>query len=281
MLNSTIAHIVHHVKVNADPIKIVEAQTLAKSKTGKVREIKGKAGEIIVVKKGRKDAIKELIGGQLSPEVFTLIQILRKQIETEQFMPETAQGQRGKGMSATEAARLDTNAHDMVALKSVLLDKWIEGTAILIAELVQAYYTPQRRIRVIGSDGMTKNAVVTDQLKSVEWDLEIEPGSTLPFDEERRKNDYLTAYKMLDAPVVNPMIEDMMRILNIANRQKVLARHNGYQLFKQFITMSAQIAAIPPEQSMAAIPAIMPQVLQLMKQVQGLMPQRPQQGNAA
>jgi hypothetical protein len=158
---------------------------------------------------------------------------------------------------------------------------WIESTAILIAELVQAYYTPQRRIRIIGSDGTMTNDQMSDQLKNVEWDLEIEPGSTLPFDEQRRKDDYLAAYKILENPNPNPLLDDLLRVLNIANRQKVLMKHAGTQLFKQFVAMSAQIAAIPPEQKLAMIPKVMPQVLQLMEQVKGLVPQQQGNSNAA
>jgi len=279
LLNVTIAHLIQHVKLNADPIKIIEAQTLAKDKRGKVRVIKGKAGEIVVVKKGRKDGIRNLESGRLGPEVYTLAEFLKRDIETQQFMHETAQGVSTKGkITATEAARLDTNAHDMIALRSVLLDKFIESTASNIAELVQDRYEPERRLRIIGTDGQTRNLVMDMELKRVEWDLEIEPGSTLPFDEERRKNDYATAYKLLGEPVVNPMLEDMLRVLNIANRSKILARHKQTQLFRQFIMLAQQVQGaiqqaqqagepISPETLIAAKEQLMQQVLQLMQQV--------------
>ncbi len=279
MLNSTIAHLIQHVKLNADPQTIVEAQTLAKDKRGNVREIKGKAGEIIIAKKGRMGAIKRLEAGRIGPEVFTIIDYLRKDIESQQFMHPTAQGATVKGdLSATEAARLDTNAHDMVAMRSVLLDKWIEGTAINIAEMVQKYYDLERRLRIIGTDGETRNIMMDAELKQVEWDLEIEPGSTLPFDEERRKNDYAAAYKYLSDPNINPMLEDMLRILNIANRSKILSKHKQTQVFRQFVMLSQQVQGliqqaqqsggqIKPEQLAAAKEQVLQQVLALMQQV--------------
>lgn len=278
MLNSTVAHLIQHIKLNADPQKIVEAQTLAKDKKGRVREIKGKAGELIIVKKGRKDGIRNLEAGRLGQEVFVLIDYLKKDIETQQFMHPTAQGANVRNMSATEAARLDTNAHDMVAMRSVLLDKWIEGTAINIAEMLQKYYDTERKLRIIGTDGETRNIMMNAELKRVEWDLEIEPGSTLPFDEERRKNDYLAAYKLLAEPNVNPMLEDMLRILNIANRSKILSKHKQTQIFKQFVMLSQQVTAmmqqvqqgggqITPEQLAMAKEKVLQQVMQLMQQV--------------
>jgi len=278
MLNSTVAHLIQHIKLNADPQTIVESQTLAKDKKGRVREIKGKAGEIIIVKKGRKEAIRRLEAGRIGPEVFVLIDHMRKDIESQQFMHPTAQGASAKGdLSATEAARLDTNAHDMVAMRSVMLDKWIEGTALNIAEMVQKYYEIDRRLRIIGTDGETQNLLMNEQLKKVEWDLEIERGSTLPFDEERRKNDYMAAYKILGEPVVNPILEDMLRILNIANRSKILVKHQQTQVFRKFVALSQQVEGllrqaqsggqIAPEQLAAAKEQLTQQVLQLMQQV--------------
>jgi hypothetical protein len=282
MLNSTVAHLIQHIKLNADPQKIVEAQTLAKDKKGRVREIKGKAGEIIIVKKGRQDAIRNLESGRLGTEVFSLIEYLRKDIETQQFMHPTAQGaSAGRQVTAQEAARMDTNAHDMIAMRSVLLDKWIEGTAINIAEMLQKYYDIERKLRVIGIDGETRNIMMNAELKQVEWDLEIEPGSTLPFDEERKKNDYMAAYKILENPNPNALLEDMLRILNIANRSKILSKHKQIQIFKQFIQLSQQVQGIlqqaqqaqqagtqvAPEQMAAVQGQIMQQVMQLMQQV--------------
>jgi len=280
MLNITIAHLIQHVKVSTDPRLIIEDGTLALGRNGKPRIIKSKAGEIIVVEKGRKDGIGKLESSRLGPEVYTLIDYLKRDIETQQFMHATAQGVQSSNISATEAARLDTNAHDMIAMRSVLVDKWIEGIASVIAENIQAYYDINRKIGIIGTDSQTTIGVMTDTLKKVEWTLEIEPGSTLPFDEERRKADYMAAYKMLSEPVPNPLLEDMLRILNIANRNKVLTKYKQLQVFKEFVQLSMQTVAamqqlkqgqLPPEQLIVQLQAaknnIMQQVLALMQQV--------------
>lgn len=277
MLNVTIAHLIQHVKVATDPRLIVESGALAKGKNGKPRLITSQAGEIIVVEKGRKDDIGKLEPGRLGPEVFTLVDYLKRDIETQQFMHPTAQGVVNSGhITAQEAARADTNAHDMVAMRAVLLDKWIEGVASNIAELIQEYYDVNRRISIVGTDGQTRSATMSEELKKVEWTLEIEPGSTLPFDEERRKTDYATAYKILGDTIPNPLLEDMLRILNIANRSKVLMKHQQTQLFKQFITISAQAQTAmqqvqqqgaTPEQIQVVQQKIMQQVMQLMSQV--------------
>jgi len=273
MLNTTIAHLVHHTKVAADTIKVVEDGALAKDKRGKVRKIKGKAGELVVVNKGMLDKIRNLEPGRLDGSVFALIDILKRDIETQQFMHETAQGVQGKAKTAQEAARLDTNAHDFVSFRSIQSDLWVEQTASMIAEHIQKYYDLNRRVRALGSNGRIENTTMDEGMKQVEFDITIEPGSTLPFDEAVQKDNYLTAYKLLDAPALNPMLEDMLRVLQIANREKILAKHKQTQLFNQFMQLSAQAAQIPamaqqdPASAAVAEKQLMQQVIQLMAQV--------------
>lgn len=248
-LNVAIGNLLHYIKVGANPIRIIESNTLAKRrKGGTVQTVTGDAGEILFVRKGRKEGIKNLESNPMHAEVLTVIQMLRKDIEDQQFMNDIARGLSGGDKSATEAARLDTNAHDMVSLRSHLLDRWIEGTAKIIAEVVQKNYDLQRRVRIIGTNGIQTNGVIDQTLKEVEWDLEIEPGSTLPFDEVRQQQNYMTAYQILKDPVPNPLLEDVLRILKIANRQKVLAKYAPLQLFRQFMALSLQLGQVGQQQ---------------------------------
>lgn len=239
MLNVTMAYILQHVKMTACPQKVIEVGTLAKNKQGKIRIVKDRAGELIVVNKGGVDKIRNLVGNRLDPTVWTLIQYLVKDIETQQFMHAVAQGKAtSSGMSATEAARLDTNANDLIFLRSVLLERWIEGTARNIAEVIQENYDEDKRVRIVGCNGEVQPGRMTADMKNVSIDLEIEPGTTLPFDETRQKQDYLTAYKLCADPNLNPMLEDVLRKLNISNIDKILSKHQQIQLFKQFIALA-------------------------------------------
>jgi hypothetical protein len=183
----------------------------------------------------------------------------------------------------------------LVSLRGILGEKWCEATATCIAEIVQENYDEQRRIRIIGWNGDTKGMEMPAEMREVEWDLEIEPGSTLPFDEQRQKEDYLTAYKLCGDPNLNPMLEECLRKLNIANRQRILARHAQMQLFKQFAMLGAQIGQISqmasqpqkgpngePVQVVAAQQQLMQQAFQLLAQAgQVATPQQPQMKGAA
>jgi len=208
--------------------------------------------------------------------VWNLVAMLEKDIETQQFMHETAQGVAGGQKTAQEAARLDTNAHDLVAFRAIQSDLWVEQTAGMIAEHIQKYYDIDRQIRILGTSGKIENTVMTEDMKRVEFDIIIEPGSTLPFDEAVQKDNYLMAYKLLGESVMNPLLEDVLRILQIANREKVLAKHQQTQLFNQFIQLSThaaqmgQMAAQGSEGQVAAAAMqqqLIGQVMQLMQQV--------------
>lgn len=245
MLNITVSYLIHHLKTMANPQKVIEQGALAKDKRGKVRTVKNRAGEWIVVRRGALDKVRNLAPERLDPSAWTLIQFLTSDIERQHFMHAIAQGKGTKNMSATEAARLDTNANDLVYLRNVMFENWVEGTARNIAEVLQENYDENRRVRIIGWSGDTMPMQMPQQMLDVDIDVEIESGTTLPFDEERTKQDYLAAYKLCGDPSLNPMLEEVLRKLNITNRDKILQRHQQLQVFKQFMALAqtAQRAA--------------------------------------
>ena len=95
----------------------------------------------------------------------------------------------------------------------------------------------------------------------VRFDVNIEPGSTLPFDEEKKKRDHLEAYGILENPIPNPLLEDVLRILGISNIKKVLMKHRGTVLFRQFVMMSQALGEVDPliiQTALANIPQLKP-----------------------
>jgi hypothetical protein len=245
MLNVTVAYLTQHLKMTACPQKVVELGTLAKDKKGKTRIIKDTAGEMIVVNQGKLSDIQNLQGNQLDPSVWKLVQYLMQDLETQTFMHPISQGKQNRGkLTATESARLDTNANDLISMRAMLLEYWYNGTGQAIAQVVQENYDEGRRIRIIGWTGDTKPAKMTDEMRRVEFDLEVESGTTMPFDEERDKQNYLLAYKLCADPNLNPMLEECLRKLDISNREKVLTRHAQVQLFRQFLAISSLMGKV-------------------------------------
>ena len=285
MLNMSVSAMLRRVMLTADPERIVEAGALAKDRKGKLRQLNPFGiGKYIIASPGKSDKIRNMDYAPMDPATIALAGIIKQDIDDAMFMQDTARGASstagglggsGGRITATEAARLDTNSHDYTALQAIFLDMWLDHTFTLIAEIMQRNYEPGRIIRIIGDNGEKNNVPMSAELLDVRFDVNVEPGSTLPFDEERKKNDYLTAYKLLENPIPNPLTEDILRILKISNTKKVLARYQGLILFKQFIQLSQMLTQVPPEQAqavLAQLPILQP-LFDLMMQAGQLAPQ--------
>jgi len=127
------------------------------------------------------------------------------------------------------------------------------------------------------ADDVKSGMKVEQAALDVRFDVNIEPGSTLPFDEQTKQQEYATAYKLLENPIPNPMIEDMLRVLNISKRKEILDRYQGLQLFRQFIMMGQLLTEVEPGKvqeflQAAGIPELQ-QLAQLLMQAGQLAPQ--------
>ena len=257
-LNITVSSMVNQVRRTADPTKVIEAGALAKGRDNKIRStydhITG-LGRIIVAARGKIKMIANLVHPPLDASVPLLADLLKKDIDDQMFMQDVARGAAQKGQQTkAEIVRLNQNSLDYVGLQGVFLDKWIDETATLVAEICQGNYEPERLMKMIADD--VKSGMKAEQAAlDVRFDVNIEPGSTLPFDEEKKQNEYMTAYKLLENPVPNPMIEDMLRELNISKRKEILERYQGLILFRQFIMMGQMLDELEPDKVQAFIEA--------------------------
>jgi len=279
-LNITVSSLVNQVRRTADPTKIVEAGALAKDRKGKVRSTKDaftRLGRIVIAARGKINSIKNLVYPPLDPALAALVSILKEDIDDQMFMQPVARGAASKGdQTKAEIIRLNQNSLDYVGLQGIFLDQWIDDTATLIAEICQRNYEPDRLMKML-SDEQKMAIKIHQGLLDVRFNVNIEPGSTLPFDEAKKQQEYATAYKLLENPVPNPMLEDMLRVLNISKRKEILQRYKGLQLFRQFIMMGQILQQVPQEKiqafvQTAGIPQLQ-QLAQLLLQAGQLAPQ--------
>jgi len=284
-LNITISSLVNQVRRTADTTKVIEAGALAKGRDGKVRtkaeDIHG-LGKIIVAARGAVEKIKNLVHPPVDPAVYALADIIKQDIDDQMFMQPIARGESKKGQQTkAEVIRLNQNSLDYVGLQGIFLDKWIDDTMTLVAEICQRNYEPGRLLKMLSDN--VQNAIKAVQLAfDVRFDVNIEPGSTLPFDEVKKQQEYAAAYKLLENPIPNPMIEDMLRVLNISKRKEILEKYKGLQLFRQFIMMGQVLMQMPPEKVQAFLQASgvpqLQQLVQLLIQAGQLAPQMAEQG---
>lgn len=277
----TVSSLVNQVRRTADPIKIIEKNTLALGRDGKVRQTNPFGlGKIIIVGKGKVDKLRDWIHPPVDAAVIQLAALLKQDIDDNSFSQPISRGEISKGQTTkAEAIRANVNSHDYTVLQGVFLDGFIDDTVTLIGETVQRHYEPGRLVRIISEDS-TDVGQMDEKMLDLRFDANIIPGSTLPFDEERKQARYLQAYELVNQPIPNPMIQETLRVLDITDRKKILAKYKGLQLFHQFIAMGQQILALPPEQGAALLvkmspeaQAILQPIIQLLAQAGQLAPQ--------
>jgi len=126
---------------------------------------------------------------------------------------------------------------------------------ILDAEISQLHYDVGRYVRIVGEDGVVGAQQITEKLKDVRFDVNVTKGSSLPFDEEKKKADFLQAYQLLQDPNPNPLLPDVLRQLGILNWRKVLQKHSGWirSAKLQKLIAAVQAGQVAPEEAVQMI----------------------------
>lgn len=253
MINISISHMVNNLKQFGDPRIAIEDGALALNpKTKRPWTIKAGAGAVIRLVKGGLGRYKIEPAVPISPAAMQLYALFGQEFKNLTGLQAVAQGQQMKaGTTATEAQTLAISANDRIYLQSVYEDEWIKGVASLIAEMMQAYYDEGRWVRIVGQDSIEGVQQITSGMKEVRYDITVQPGTTLPFDEEKRIMKYQKAYELLANPTANPMLPDMLRVLDIPNWKKILNELPSYQKYLQFIQLYQGVKAgqIDPNQA--------------------------------
>jgi hypothetical protein len=156
-----------------------------------------------------------------------------------------------KEMSATESQILATTSNDRIALQVAYEDEWIRKTVGLIAEICQRNYEPERWVRIVGQDDIDGVKQITSNEKNVKFDVNIIPGSTLPYDDERRKQAILSAYEVMKDVFPNPMLPDVLRELEVPNWKEKLQQHSGWVQFQEFLQLFEAVISgqVEPEEA--------------------------------
>lgn len=256
MINTSVSHLFNNLKMFGDPKIAVETGAIATppGRNSKHYKIGCGAGSIIRLVKGAlsRGSFKILDPPQPSATALSLYQLFAQEYKNIQGLQSIARGEKTPGkMSATESVHLAMSSEDRIALQSVYEEVWVIECCKLIAEISQKNYDPGRWIRIVGEDQIAGVAEITQQMKDVRFDVSIIPGTTLPFDEEKRIEKYLKAYELTKDPMPSPMLPDMLRILDIHNWKKILEQHQAYQLYMQFVQLYEAVKAgeVTPEQA--------------------------------
>jgi len=253
MINISITHLVNNMKMYGDP-KVVVERGVIDSPPGKRSshyKIGKGAGSIIRLVKGGLNRFKILDPPAPSQAATQLYAIFSQEFKNIVGLQDIAQGKKTEGRTtATESHFLMISANDRLALQSAYEDVWVTEVARLIAEICQRFYDVGRFVRIIGEDNAVGAQQITQQIKDVRFDIDIIPGVQLPFDQEKKEAKYMQAYQLLADPTPNPMLPEVLRVMEITNWRKIISQHGMWQKFMQFLQLFQAVSErkITPEQ---------------------------------
>ena len=258
MINVSMTHLVNNLKQFGDPHLSIEEDAIALDPRTKkpVNEglISSAAGSIWRWAKGAISGSKFRIEPPVppSPAAMAIAQIMMQEFKNLTGLQGVSRGEpMPSGTTATEAANAAVNSNDRIALQSVYEDEWFSGICHLACEMMQAYYDEGRWIRIVGDDKIAGVQQITQKVKTVKYDVTVELGATLPFDEEKRIARYKLGYDLFNNPAPNPMLPEMLRALQIPSWKKLLADYEPWQLYIGVKRLYEQVISgkMPPEQA--------------------------------
>lgn len=257
MINTSLTHLYNNLKCFGDPKIIVENNTLATNpRTKKQYGIAKGAGAIIRVVRGGLNRLKFQPPIPPSAGAILFYKLMAQEFKNLTGLQNIARGEKQEGkMTATEATQLAISSQDRIYLQSIMEELWVKGVMTLVAEMEQKYSNVNDFLRIVGEDNLVGVIQITQKLKEVRFDVDIEQGSTLPFDEEKKQLKYLKAYELLSNPNPNPLLPDVLRELGIRSWKKVLDQLPAWRQYLGIKALYEQVKAgqMAPEQAVAII----------------------------
>jgi hypothetical protein len=278
MVNTSITHMINNLKQFGDPrLKVEDGAIATNPKTKKAWSISSAAGAILKIAQGRMGGVDIMPPVPLSPAAVGVYELFAQEFKNLTGLQAVGRGEQLRsGTTATEAQHLAVSANDRIFLQSIYEDEWVKEVASLMCWMMQEYYDEGRWVRIVGQDKVEGIAQITSKEKSVKYDIKVEPGAMLPFDEEKRLAKYQTAYQLLESPTANPMLPELLRSLEIPNWKKILDELPAYQKYKAFVALYEQVKSgqVDPQ---TAVNMLVQAAMQEFASEGGQMPQEEQE----
>lgn len=275
MINTTVSHLTNNMKCYGDPkIKVETGAMEVNPRTKKAFKIgKGPGAVIRLVKNAIKQKRFEIEPPPpISAQALALYNLFAQEYKNIVGLQSIAKGEKQPGeMSATEAQWLALSSVDRIQLQSVFEDEWIKNICRLIGRLCQDMYDEGRFVRIVGEDNIVGVSQITQKLKTIRFDVDILAATTLPYDEDKRLQKHVQAYELLSQPIVNPMLPQMLRELEVDNWKKLVQQHEPWILWTQFLQLyqAVKTGEVEPRE---AVRVITNRVLQIAGQEQYMIP---------
>lgn len=253
-INISASHLLNNMKLYGDPKVAIETGALETNpRTKKHFKVGAGAGAIIRLVKGGLNRIKVVDPPQPSPSATQLYQLFVQEYKNTTGLQDAARGIAGKSGETATARRIDAlSSNDRIRLQAMQEDEWAKNLMNLIAEIIQDKYSVGRFVRIVGEDGVQGAQEITSGLKQLKFDIDIEPGKTLPFDKQEQNENLQKAAELLSNPIPNVMTPELLRAWEVPNWQKILQRYEGWTQFAQFVQLlgAVQAGEIEPQEAL-------------------------------
>ena len=248
VINDTVSRLEDHLEFNLHPRMKAETDAVTNPK-----KIYSTPDTIVWMKPGRIKGMEWQYPPSLSSDAYNLLELSDRSIEDITAMPSATRGQTPKRQStATEIAILDRAGRGRVGMASALLDEYISRVFLLMAQCIQQNYDEGRVIRIVGDGGKDRSVQIAARHKDVRYDVEIEAGSTMPYDKDAKRQQALELNNVLQGAY----LPELLDAYEVKNKQEVLQRHQMWQMFQQYAPLLQN-----------------PQVQQMLQQIAAKMPQ--------
>ena len=256
-LNVAAAHLINYVKFFGDPIIKVEEGALQNDpdNRGVAEKIKARAGAIWKLAAGKRDNIAREEPASLSGGLVEIFRMFEQFGRDTTGVQEIAMGKQATGdITATEATRLDTMTRLRSGLQSLLQDIWTVQVMTLVHEVAKRNMTPGQMVRIAGDEQAPRIAQMTPEAIDARFDLKLDVTTSLPFDQQRQKQDARELFEILGPAYLRKLLE----AYEVTDIEEILRMSQAWMMIQQALEQqqAQQEGAQTPPAEQPAEPAL-------------------------
>jgi hypothetical protein len=241
VVNITTGHMLNYVKNFSDPRTKVEEGANPDDPTNSdvASWLQSAAGSIVKLSEGGMNKVEFDTPAQMPAGLVQFYSLMTRELQGQTGQSDPSLGRAaGSQQTATEARVLATNARMRTSLHSKLIDRFLIRIIEMSGELMQRNYEPGRLIRILGEDNQAGGMKISQEMNAFRFDVELEVGSTLPFDEEIRKEEILKLTEIFGPA----MYLELLRAFKVPNPKEILQQNELFQAFQKYVQQQEQLA---------------------------------------
>ena len=261
-INISIMFMLTNVKFFGLPAWLVEEDAVVVPKGMALADaIRSVPGAIIKLVHGAKQrgAVERLAPPAMNQAAAGNLDTLREELRQGTSVQDVIQGGAGKEQTATEALRRETNSRINLSLLLWGLDEHTLDVMNWVFKIDKRHMSPEEQVRILGENSVQSVMEFGSQSEfDAKFDLRLEVGTALPFDQERKKNESLTLMQQI-GPAYLPWLLDTF---DVPNKEELLAGNDIVQIIQA-------LQELDPEQAQALLAEFQAAIQEAMTMAEG------------